>query len=272
MQKSGIVIEKDNYKELYDREKLILREQFGLSSIKKAVSGAADALNPATIIKKIQAMLKNVSIFKTIPKITKSLMQKIGKLLSSIKKGISSGFKGPSKAFSGIFKKLGLIGKGLKDIFAGLLVEEPQGIGKGMRVGLEGISSLMFWSGEYFFSHIYCWIVLMKNLHRCIMYYVIDSFSSLMYKFFSMFFNPDSIISKARDLDVYFHSMSGFYLTRYPKDVHKTCYSCKRLKVLALKQKSEQINYDFTKRLPALLNIGVKRMKKGAGEMKQGFR
>jgi hypothetical protein len=65
--------------------------------------------------------------------------------------------------------------------------------------------------------------------------------------------------------------MTGIHAFKYSKDINNRCYNCKRLKVLALKNKSEQINNDFVQNLPILLNKGADRMKKGGDEFLAAF-
>jgi hypothetical protein len=116
-----------------------------------------------------------------------------------------------------------------------------------------------------------------QNLHKCFLYYTLDTTGKIFYspilfinyiawEFFGKDLETDQ--SKVWDsiyaIDKQFHNTYGFHFAHYSKDIIDTCYSCKRLRVLALKSKASQIKYDFETQLPQLLQAGVQEMINGA--------
>lgn len=178
--------------------------------------------------------------------------------------------------------KMTNIGKGLGIIFKGLFVDETIGLGEGLSIGFHNIGEFMFWTSEFIFTYIICGLQYLQNMHKCIFYYAIDVFAKILYL-------PVDIINWAvwewtgQDLTVgqqkiwdtiywiddKFYNNTGFHFAHYPKNVSDMCYSCKRLRVLALKSKSSQIKYDFEKKLPELLQAGIQEMINGANIMGQ---
>jgi hypothetical protein len=173
--------------------------------------------------------------------------------------------------------KMNNVGKGLTMIFKGLFVDEMKGLGKGLNLGFKNTGELLFWASEYFFTHFLCMIQFFQNLHKCFLYYTLDTTGKIFYspilfinyiawEFFGKDLETDQ--SKVWDsiyaIDKQFHNTYGFHFAHYSKDIIDTCYSCKRLRVLALKSKASQIKYDFETQLPQLLQAGVQEMINGA--------
>jgi hypothetical protein len=172
------------------------------------------------------------------------------------------------------------MGKGLSDIFIGLFVDGPQGLGEGLSKGFTDIGVLLFWGSEYIFSNMKCGVHFIQNLNICFSYYVLDTIRFILY-------SPVTIVKwlvwevGGRDLSefedqiwsyiYYLDVTTGIHAFKYTKAVNNRCYNCKRLKVLALKNKSNQVNYDFMYNLPPLLNKGADKMKKGGDEFLAAF-
>ena len=193
-------------------------------------------------------------------------------------------FKEMGAFFNKIEKTFTQMGKGLGNIFTGLFVDGPQGLGEGLAKGFEDIGVLLKWGSEYMFSNLICWMHFMKNINKCFIYYLFDVIKQIAYL-------PITFIKwlcwelTSLDLTEYenyiwggiyyvdndFKRLTGFHMFQYDIDVRNDCYNCKRLKVLAVKKKSQQINYDFMERMPALLNKGGAKMKQGGDEFKSAF-
>ena len=172
------------------------------------------------------------------------------------------------------------MGKGLSDIFTGLFVDGPQGLGEGLSKGFTDIGVLLFWASEYIFSNMKCGVHFIQNLNICISYYILDTIRFILY-------SPVTFVKwlvwevGGRDLTdfedqiwsyiYYLDVTTGIHAFKYTKAINNRCYNCKRLKVLALKNKSNQINYDFMYNLPPLLNKGADKMKKGGDEFLAAF-
>lgn len=176
--------------------------------------------------------------------------------------------------------KMTNIGKGLKMIFKGFFVDEIQGLGQGLTIGFNNIGEFVFWTSEYFFTYIICGIQYLQNMHKCIFYYALDVFAKILYfpiDFVNwlaweyagqdLYIGQKKIWDTIYYMDNEFYNTMGFHFAHYPKNVADMCYSCKRLRVLALKSKSSQINYDFETKMPQLLQAGIQEMIKGANLM-----
>lgn len=125
-----------------------------------------------------------------------------------------------------------------------------------------------------------CGIHFIQNLNICFSYYVLDTIRFILYSpvtFIKWLVwevgghdlteFENQIWSYIYDIDM----MTGIHAFKYSKDINNRCYNCKRLKVLALKNKSNQINYDFIQNMPSLLNKGTNKMKKGGNEFLAAF-
>jgi hypothetical protein len=169
------------------------------------------------------------------------------------------------------------MGDGLNEIFTGLFETEVKGLGDGLNKGFTNIGELLKYSGEFIFSYITCGVQYIQNLHRCLLFYCLDAFGQIMYMpvrlllwFMKTFLFRDmySLENMAWDYlekaDQYFYQYTGVHISHYPKNIRDSCYNCKRMKVNALKGKVKEINYDFNKRMPALLQAGVTQMQDGS--------
>jgi hypothetical protein len=178
--------------------------------------------------------------------------------------------------------KMTNIGKGLEKILKGLFIDEIQGLGDGLKIGFDNIGEFMFWTSEFMFTYILCGLQYIQNMHKCIFYYALDVFAKLLYLPIDII-NWVALELAGQDLtagqqqiwdtiywiDDKFYNNTGFHFAHYPKNVADMCYSCKRLRVLALKSKSSQIKYDFETKLPELLQAGIQEMIDGANLMGQ---
>ena len=187
---------------------------------------------------------------------------------------LQTSFLGTFDAFA---KKVQDVVRGFNIIFHGLFETSPKGLGDGLKRGFDDMGEFMFWTSEFIFIYIICGLQYIKNLDKCIFYYIFDAFAKMLY------FPIDIISWVAWELagqDLYtgqkkiwdtiywiddtFYNNTGFHFAHYPKNVVDMCYSCKRLKILALKNKSSQIKYDFEKNLPSLLQSGISEIRYGA--------
>jgi len=176
------------------------------------------------------------------------------------------------------------MGKGMNDIFKGLFVTEMNGLGEGLRLGFSNIGELLKWSGEFIFSYINCGVHYIQNLQRCIFFYMVDSFGQIMYipirillwfmktfLFRDMYPLENMVWDILERADQYIFQYTGVHISHYPKNIRDLCYNCKRMKVDALKDKVKQINYDFSHKMPELLQAGVIEMQGGSNEFAGAF-
>uniref|UniRef100_A0A6C0B7X7 Uncharacterized protein n=1 Tax=viral metagenome TaxID=1070528 RepID=A0A6C0B7X7_9ZZZZ len=205
-------------------------------------------------------------------------------LLEKTKKDVIPKLEGfdVSNGINQVVKKMTNIGKGLEMIFKGLFVEETKGLGDGLSIGFHDIGEFMFWASQFLFTYIICGLQYLQNMHKCIFYYALDVFGKILYfpvdfiNWIAWEFAGQDLYSGQQKMwetiywiDDKFYTNTGFHFAHYPKNVIDMCYSCKRLRVLALKSKSSQINYDFEKKMPELLQAGIQTMIKGGNLMGQ---
>jgi hypothetical protein len=187
-----------------------------------------------------------------------------------------------SDGINKVVQKMTNIGKGLEKIFKGLFVDEMQGLGKGLEIGFHDIGEFMFWGSQFIFTYIICGLQFLQNMHKCIFYYTLDVFAKILYSPIDiinwiawewagqdLYTGQEKMWNTIYWIDDEFYNTMGFHFAHYPKNVADMCYSCKRLKVLALKSKSSQIKYDFEKKMPELLQAGIQEMISGANLMGQ---
>jgi hypothetical protein len=235
--------------------------------------------------KGVQDLIDNIKreFQESITKITDGFndaIKKINEWFQNLGNQLNAIFSKIADFFNKMERSFTQMGKGLGNIFTGLLVDGPQGLGEGLSKGFTDIGVLLFWAGEYFFSNMKCGVHFIQNLNICFSYYVLDTIRFILYSpvtFIKWLVwevgghdltdFENQIWSYIYDIDM----MTGIHAFKYSKDINNRCYNCKRLKVLALKNKSNQINYDFMKKMPILLNKGSDRMKKGGDEFLAAF-
>jgi hypothetical protein len=255
-----------------------------INPMKKILVDAIDNMKKGVVdmINTVTAEIKNA-----INEITDGFNQAIQKItdwFQQLGKQMNSVFGQIAVFFNDLGNRFTQMGKGLGDIFTGLLVEGPEGLGKGLYKGFADIGTLFFWTSEFVFSHIICGVQYMQNLHKCFLYYTLDILGKIWYtpiyfinwiayEWFDKDLVPgqEKIWNMIYAMDDDFNASFGFHFARYPKNIHDMCYNCKRLKVLALKDKSRQINYDFNTNIPELLNKGNKKMQSGGDKFKGAF-
>jgi hypothetical protein len=182
-----------------------------------------------------------------------------------------------SNSVNQFVQKMNNIGKGLEKILKGIFVDEVQALGKGLDIGFHNIGEFLYWTSEFLFSYLSCGIQYIENIHRCIFFYLLDAFAKLFY--FPVTFilwiswewggndlykTHDEIWNVIYYIDDEFYKTFGFHFAHYSKNITDSCYNCKRLKIVALKSKSSQINYDFETKIPELLQSGMQEILDGA--------
>ena len=271
------------------------------NKFKSAIQEITGGFN--VVIQKINEAFNNLNkIFDTIKQSILEIIDNITNKFRVAIKEISDGFNVVIQKINEWFKIIGdqmnvifgkmtdffnkmaqsftQMGKGLSDIFTGLFVDGPQGLGEGLSKGFTDIGVLLFWASEYIFSNMKCGVHFIQNLNICISYYILDTIRFILY-------SPVTFVKwlvwevGGRDLTdfedqiwsyiYYLDVTTGIHAFKYTKAINNRCYNCKRLKVLALKNKSNQINYDFMYNLPPLLNKGADKMKKGGDEFLAAF-
>ena len=208
------------------------------------------------------------------------------------KKGINQagdGIKKTGNSISGPFtdfiSRLRRVGDGISDIFLGM-GEQFVGLGNGLRLGFEDSAILLEYTGEYFITNILCALKGLVYFPFCAFFYMVDIVGKVIYLpiHIILYIISVTVNKKIYDKEAYFwkqihaydnvyiYQRIGFYLTHWPKNIRDACYNCKRLKSVVLKRKANDVNTDFTEKMPALLGAGANRMKYGGDLILSAFR
>lgn len=233
----------------------------------------------------------NNNIINPVNSLIKDSVNVFVGLINNMVDGLQNGVNG---FFSVLDKVVGFInntaarfikmGQGMNNIFTGLFVTETNGLGEGLRLGFNNIGELLKWSGEFIFSYITCGVQYIQNLHRCLFFYFIDTVGQIMYLpirillwfmktflFRDMYSMETMVWDTLEKVDSYIYQYVGVHISHYPKNIRDLCYNCKRMKVDALKDKVNQINYGFSTKMPNLLQAGVKQMRQGGDDFAGAF-
>jgi hypothetical protein len=235
------------------------------------------------IFDEIKDKIKSV-IVDPVENLAKSIEKKFTAITNKITEGFTKFVDDIKKFFTDTMKRFKLMGKGLGNIFGGLLVDTPIGLTAGIGRGFTDIGELIYFSFIYIASYIMCGVRYIENLHRCALYYALDIAGSIMYLPFRLtlwiikaFLGRDLyaleayIWSFVYTADSYCYQYTGIHFAHYPKNVRNLCYNCKRLKTSVMREKGKEINDDFVKKIPGLLLRGIKTMSNGSNQFRAAF-
>jgi hypothetical protein len=174
------------------------------------------------------------------------------------------------------------IGKGLEDIFEGVISEAEHGAIGGISFVLDTFV-IMQYVGAFIVTNFLCALQSITNLSSCFMYYIFDVIIQILYlpiaicifilsltgiksyDFETQFFDQMEI------LDKYAYKLIGFHIRHYPKSVRDKCYVCKRMKMEALMQKISLYLQDIKSPIYGDLFFGLGEIFNGSTEMLEGF-
>jgi hypothetical protein len=235
-----------------------------------------------------KAMGSMGSFFKQLNKDMSSSFETLGTSMngwfSSMGDGLNTGFGGIGGWFETFAWRFVQMGQGLNDIFTGLFVDEPIGLGKGLSKGFFDMGSLLMWTSEFMFSNLHCGGYFIYNLNYCFFYYMVDCMLQIMYLpvrfalwFIATYAQKDSYAMEKElwkyiymaDYEVHYYL--GFHFAKWDKSIRDKCYNCRRLKMHSLQRKAAEVNYDFIVKLPSLMNAGIDKMNRGAAEFRSAF-
>jgi hypothetical protein len=198
-----------------------------------------------------------------------------------IKKAFTSSLKSAMKP---VTKRFNMMGKGLRDIFTGI-GKEFQYLGIGLGRGVSDIGLLFAYVSQYLFSYLMCGVKYVSNIPNCILYYMVDSVIQIVYLpiritlwFLATFLRINlygtqrSIWKVVEWVNGKVYAAAGFNIIRWPKNVRDQCYNCKRLKQSVLMKKAKEIDYDFKKNIPKIMNKGAKQIAKGGKTFMGAFK
>jgi hypothetical protein len=158
------------------------------------------------------------------------------------------------------------IGSGLEEIFVGIgyqFVELGEGIGE----SIEGTGEVLHYSFEYLKRYIICSVKFLKNLYKCIFFYILHAIGKLIYlpvrivlwiMYTFLRFDAYGIEKQVWDgletLDTMFFELFDVHIIHYPKKIRDDCYTCIRLKSSTVGNKSSEVNDTISKIIPNLFS------------------
>ena len=158
------------------------------------------------------------------------------------------------------------IGYGLEEIFVGIgyqFVELGEGIGE----SVEGTGEVLHYSFEYLKRYIICSVKFLKNLYKCIFFYILHAIGKLLYlpvrivlwiMYTFLRFDAYGIEKQVWDglemLDTMFFELFEVHIIHYPKKIRDDCYTCIRLKSSTVGNKSSEVNETISKIIPNLFS------------------
>ena len=158
------------------------------------------------------------------------------------------------------------IGVGLEEIFVGIgyqFIELGEGIGE----SVEGTGEVLHYSFEYVKRYIMCSVKFLKNLYKCIFFYILHAIGKLLYlpvrivlwiMYTFLRFDAYGIEKQVWDglemLDTMFFELFEVHIIHYPKKIRDDCYTCIRLKSSAVGNKSREVNETISKIIPNLFS------------------
>tara|TARA_B110000967_G_scaffold209836_2_gene267995 strand:+ start:4566 stop:5471 length:906 start_codon:yes stop_codon:yes gene_type:complete len=143
---------------------------------------------------------------------------------------------------------------GIQEIFVGIgfqFVEFGEGIGE----SIEGTGEVLSYTFELARTYLVCSVKYLKNLYKCIFYYIISGIGKILYLpiriilwvSFTLFrIDAYGIEKQAWDgldtIDTLFYELFGIHIIYFPKKIRDDCYTCIRLKPSVVSKKSEEVN------------------------------
>jgi hypothetical protein len=205
-----------------------------------------------------------VSVFDSIVDFFKDLVLKpvrgIDKMIADIKEIVCFIQKLPNR--------LSNIQNGVSNIFAGI-VDQFEALGTAFEWGYRDTKNILIYTGEFVNTYIQCMVKMIKNFYKCVLFYIIDVFGKLLmlpfricmwaaYTYFRVDLYPlEQFVWNIIDwIDSLIFSLIGLHVARYPKSIQDDCYTCVRLKREAVREKADELEYTFTKRIPDLMTNG----------------
>tara|TARA_B110000285_G_scaffold121317_1_gene137169 strand:+ start:333 stop:935 length:603 start_codon:yes stop_codon:yes gene_type:complete len=160
----------------------------------------------------------------------------------------------PIKIVFGVFKLIGNIGRGLLKILEGIgqeIIELPQGLA----VGAWSLSRVIIALFIFSVSNFLCLIQLLGNFTSCIGYYILQFIGMIFYLIpWLVFMILDFGSGKTKlgskiefnlwyyldKLDRYSVDFGGPHIIYFSKSVRDRCFSCKRLKPVAITRNTSE--------------------------------
>lgn len=187
-------------------------------------------------------------------------------------------------------KRISNINAGFENIFNGINAEFAA-IGQGFVMGVDSISLLGKYIGEYITTQSSCAFKFAGNFFSCIFYYLVDiiiycvksivyGIVQLVYWIILSLFNVDisygeeHIKEAVNRVDNITSSYLGLSIHNigWPQSVRDKCYLCKRLKSSAVKKTATDVNITFNEKIPNLFGKSRGMMRRGRHQFEEIFK
>lgn len=187
-------------------------------------------------------------------------------------------------------KRIQNINAGFENIFNGINAEFDA-IGKSFVMGVNSISLLGLYIGEFITTQSSCGFKFASNFFSCVFYYLIDIIiycvKTVIYLIVQMvywivftLFNIDiSYVEKQfyealgviDEITAPYLGLSILNLS-WPKNIRERCYLCKRLKSSAVKDKAKNVGITFNEKIPNLFGKSRGIMRRGRHQFEEIFK
>ena len=187
-------------------------------------------------------------------------------------------------------KRIQNINAGFENIFNGINAEFDA-IGKSFVMGVDSISTLGLYIGEFITTQSTCGFKFASNFFSCVFFYLMDIIIycvktiiylivQSVYWIFLTLFNVDiSYVEKQfYEALVVFDEITAPYIglsilnLNWPKNIREKCYLCKRLKSSAVKNKAKNVDITFNEKIPKLFGRSRGIMRRGRHQFEEIFK
>lgn len=212
-------------------------------------------------------------------------------IFDDIKNKISDFFdevKHVADGFGQLGDRLGDIGAGFRESGQGIK-HEFVNLGHSVDLGRQDIGRLLQIVGELVYNSLRCGYHKLHGLRCCFIFYIMAFLGRVFYLIVPL---TVYILRTCSGIDLrervrlmhkslettdgMVHDVTGFHFIHFPDSVRQKCFTCPGNFTLtgsinAMKQQSEDINYDFKHTIPDLLNEPAKDFRNAATSFRSAF-
>ena len=187
-------------------------------------------------------------------------------------------------------KRIQNINAGFENIFNGINAEFDA-IGKSFVMGVDSISLLGLYVGEYITTQSSCAFKFASNFFSCVFFYLMDIIIycvktviylivQTVYWIIFTIFNIDISYVEQQFYEALgvFDKITAPYIgfsilnINWPKNIRERCYLCKRLKSSAVKNKAKNVDITFNEKIPKLFGRSRGIIRRGRHQFEEMFK
>jgi hypothetical protein len=157
------------------------------------------------------------------------------------------------------------LGSAFDEVFNGI-TQEFVSLGYAFELGFDSIASLVYYTAIFVDTYLSCFIKILSNSLECLPFYLIDVIGQILYLpvrillwifytflGFDLYPNEKKTWNRIMALDEIIYVATGFHIAKYPSDVTNNCYTCIVLKESVLKDRKNNVDTTFKKKIPEQL-------------------